>query len=163
MAGICFPIPLPIDPIHDKGCKARSRTLIVDNDFVLMKRFAPLWFRSLWQTNGGISGEGSTVPALLWLRDSKDPFFFVFYLDLEIFFFLQIGWINCSGVAGSICEQSCRFVSFWFESGIESFFEGKCKKLSRNSSLIHIRRGKNCVWLLGWNRFLCCNIVIMSE
>lgn len=160
MAGICFSIPLPIDPIHDKGCKARSRTLIVDNDFVLMKRFAPLWFRSLWQTNGGISGEGSTVPALLWLRDSKDPFFFVFYLDLEIFFFYKL---DGSIVLGwQVQSVNNRFVSFWFESGIESFFEGKCKKLSRNS-LIHIRRGKNCVWLLGWNRFLCCNIVITSE
>lgn len=127
MAGICFSIPLPIDPIHDKGCKARSRTLIVDNDFVLMKRFAPLWFRSLWQTNGGISGEGSTVPALLWLRDSKDPFFFVFYLDLEIFFFLQIGWINCSGVAGSICEQSFRFILI--RIGDREFFRGQMQKI----------------------------------
>lgn len=129
MAGICFSIPLSIDPIHDKGCKARSRTLIVDNDFVLMKRFAPLWFRSLWQTNGGISGEGSTVPALLWLRDSKDPFFFVFYLDLEIFFFYKL---DGSIVLGwQVQSVNNRVVSFHFDS-------------NRGSRVFSRANAKNC-------------------
>lgn len=129
MAGICFSIPLSIDPIHDKGCKARSRTLIVDNDFVLMKRFAPLWFRSLWQTNGGISGEGSTVPALLWLRDSKDPFFFVFYLDLEIFFFFT-NWMDQLFWGGRF--NLWTIVSFRFiliRIGDREFFRGQMQKI----------------------------------
>lgn len=138
MAGICFSIPLSIDPIHDKGCKARSRTLIVDNDFVLMKRFAPLWFRSLWQTNGGISGEGSTVPALLWLRDSKDPFFFVFYLDLEIFFFYKL---DGSIVLGwQVQSVNNRVVSFHFDS-------------NRGSRVFSRANAKNCQEIRHWSIF----------
>lgn len=159
MAGICFSIPLSIDPIHDKGCKARSRTLIVDNDFVLMKRFAPLWFRSLWQTNGGISGEGSTFVITRFERS----FFFLFFILIWRFFFfykldgsIVLGW--------QVQSVNNRVVSFHFDSnrGSRVFSRANAKNCQEIRWSI-FAEGKNCVWLLGWNRFLCCNIVITSE
>lgn len=146
----------PLDPIRsdDKGCKARTRTLIVDNDFVLMKRSSPLWFRpiSFALTDGRWNFEGrgreKRVPALLWLRKIL-PFLF-FFLDLEIFFFLQIGWINCSGMT--------RF-NLWT---IVSFRFVLIRIGDRRVFLkMYIAEGRKIAFgFVDGTDFLCCNIVI---
>lgn len=145
MAGICFSIPLSIDPIHDKGCKARSRTLIVDNDFVLMKRFAPLWFRSLWQTV-----EFREREALLWLRDSKDPFFFCFLSWFGDFFFFFTNWMDQLFWGGRF--NLWTIVSFRFiliRIGDREFFRGQMQKIVKKFVDPYSQREKTAFGFLG--------------
>lgn len=146
----------PLDPIRsdDKGCKARTRTLIVDNDFVLMKRSSPLWFRPIsfaltdgrWNFEG--RGRGETCSGTFVI--TKDSPFFVFFPWFGDFFFLQIGWINCSGMT--------RF-NLWT---IVSFRFVLIRIGDRRVFLkMYIAEGRKIAFgFVDGTDFLCCNIVI---
>lgn len=79
--------------------------------------------RSLWQTDDGISRGGGGRNVFRHFCDYERFSLFCFFsLIWRFFFFYKLDGSIVPEWQDSICEQSCRFVSFWFESGIGEFF-----------------------------------------
>lgn len=107
--------------------------------------------RSLWQTDDGISRGGGGRNVFRHFCDyERFSLFLFFFLDLEIFFFLQIGWINCSGMT--------RF-NLWT---IVSFRFVLIRIGDRRVFLkMYIAEGRKIAFgFVDGTDFLCCNIVI---